>query len=295
MRKAKNKHTKPQQTQSARERAGADAAASEEIRQSDVSAADSSELGTGGRREPKPIPTGASISWDIPGDVPDGARKRRSSQAPVEHPAPGTAPPVSAPDPDPDPVKVTVQEPLQSPPDRPNATDGKPERSYLLLALLALLLVAGLGGVGYGYFAHSTGKTVNNATAGTVGQSGLVSGAPNGADAETGGGAQRHTGQAGMGEVTAAAADSDAVAENDGPKPAPVSEQAAGGSEQQSASAPQVITYVVKKGDTLWDIAKKYLHDPFRYPELAKLSHIREPHWIYPGDVVRIPLPAKDS
>ncbi|MEJ2347234.1 MAG: hypothetical protein P8090_17910, partial [Gammaproteobacteria bacterium] len=155
MRKAKNKHTKPQQTQPAREGAGADAAGSEENRQSDVPATDSSDLGKDGRREPKPIPTGASISWDIPGDVPDGARKRRSSQAPVEHHAPGAAPPVS--EPDPDPVKVTVQEYPQSPPDRPNATDGKPERSYLLLAVLALLLVAGLGGVGYGYFAHSTG------------------------------------------------------------------------------------------------------------------------------------------
>jgi purine-binding chemotaxis protein CheW len=46
--------------------------------------------------------------------------------------------------------------------------------------------------------------------------------------------------------------------------------------------------HIVVRGDTLWDIAKHFLGDPFRYPELAKLSHINDPHWIYPGDVIRI-------
>ena len=53
--------------------------------------------------------------------------------------------------------------------------------------------------------------------------------------------------------------------------------------------------HIVVRGDTLWDIADHYLGDPFRYPELAALSHIKDPHWIYPGDVIRIiqkrPLP----
>lgn len=48
------------------------------------------------------------------------------------------------------------------------------------------------------------------------------------------------------------------------------------------------IIHVVVKGDTLWDIAERYLGNPFRYPELASLSNIRDPDWIYPGDVVRI-------
>lgn len=47
-------------------------------------------------------------------------------------------------------------------------------------------------------------------------------------------------------------------------------------------------THVVVKGDTLWDIAAHYLKNPFRYPELARLSQIKDPHWIYPGDIVRI-------
>lgn len=50
----------------------------------------------------------------------------------------------------------------------------------------------------------------------------------------------------------------------------------------------QIIIHIVVKGDTLWDIAKRYVKDPFRYPELARLSKIRNPDLIYPGDRVRI-------
>jgi len=50
----------------------------------------------------------------------------------------------------------------------------------------------------------------------------------------------------------------------------------------------QVITHVVVKGDTLWDISETYVKDPFRYPELAKLSSIINPDLIYPNDLVRI-------
>ena len=50
----------------------------------------------------------------------------------------------------------------------------------------------------------------------------------------------------------------------------------------------RVITHVVVKGDTLWDIAEEYVKDPFRYPELARLSNIKNPDLIYPYDLVRI-------
>jgi nucleoid-associated protein YgaU len=50
----------------------------------------------------------------------------------------------------------------------------------------------------------------------------------------------------------------------------------------------RIITHVVVKGDTLWDIAETYVKDPFRYPELAELSKIKNPDLIYPYDLVRI-------
>lgn len=50
----------------------------------------------------------------------------------------------------------------------------------------------------------------------------------------------------------------------------------------------QKFIYVVVKGDTLWDIAAKFLGDPFKYKLLSQLSHVRNPDLIYPGDIVTI-------
>lgn len=48
------------------------------------------------------------------------------------------------------------------------------------------------------------------------------------------------------------------------------------------------VIHIVVKGDTLWHIAKRYIYNPYRYPELARLSNIRNPDLIYPGDRVKI-------
>ncbi len=47
--------------------------------------------------------------------------------------------------------------------------------------------------------------------------------------------------------------------------------------------------HVVRRGDTLWDICWYYFNDPWQWPKVwASNAQITNPHWIYPGDLVRL-------
>jgi len=56
-----------------------------------------------------------------------------------------------------------------------------------------------------------------------------------------------------------------------------------------SRAAPAPRVHTVKRGDTLWDLCSKYFKNPWRWPQVwAYNPQIQNPHWIYPGDEIRM-------
>ena len=50
------------------------------------------------------------------------------------------------------------------------------------------------------------------------------------------------------------------------------------------------VLITIEKGDTLWDLCQEHLENPLRWRELSKYNDFSDPHWIYPGEKLRIPL-----
>lgn len=63
---------------------------------------------------------------------------------------------------------------------------------------------------------------------------------------------------------------------------------------RKNISPPVFDIHNVVRGDTLWAIAGTYLHNPFRYPDLARWSNIKNPDLIYPGNEVKYISPEKE-
>lgn len=53
-------------------------------------------------------------------------------------------------------------------------------------------------------------------------------------------------------------------------------------------------SYVVKKGDTLWDISALYLNEPWLWPQLWQMNpQVDNPHLIFPGDTLTLTFDAQ--
>ena len=50
------------------------------------------------------------------------------------------------------------------------------------------------------------------------------------------------------------------------------------------------VTYRIKWGDTLWDIADAYYKNPWRYPRIARYNNIKNPDHIISGTTILIPV-----
>jgi hypothetical protein len=63
-------------------------------------------------------------------------------------------------------------------------------------------------------------------------------------------------------------------------------------SEAQGKISPEAeFYYTVQKGDTLWSISRKFFESPFIWPDLwQKNDQLPNPHWIYPGQKLRLYL-----
>jgi len=66
-------------------------------------------------------------------------------------------------------------------------------------------------------------------------------------------------------------------------------------SEQAQGIAAEVVEteagiyYTIKKGDTLWDLSRKFADSPYLWPDLwSDNSQIANPHRIYPGERIRL-------
>ena len=61
------------------------------------------------------------------------------------------------------------------------------------------------------------------------------------------------------------------------------------GTEMVETDQGPVFYYTIQKGDTLWDLSRKFYDSQWVWPGLWEMNHqIKNPHWIYPGNKIRV-------
>jgi hypothetical protein len=61
-------------------------------------------------------------------------------------------------------------------------------------------------------------------------------------------------------------------------------------------TVPAPDTYTVRPGDTLWDLSGRFLNNPWYWPKIWSYNpEIENPHWIYPGNLLRFYPGAEDA
>ena len=61
------------------------------------------------------------------------------------------------------------------------------------------------------------------------------------------------------------------------------------GDDEQATGGPVPDIHLVQRGDTLWDLCNRYYQNPWAWPKVWSYNpQIANPHWIYPGDQVRL-------
>ncbi len=71
-------------------------------------------------------------------------------------------------------------------------------------------------------------------------------------------------------------------------EPAPIQSPEQSTPAMSSSNSPDFIIHDVKKGDTLWDISKRYTGTGFSYPGLAKENKIPNPDLIFPMQKIQV-------
>ncbi len=99
----------------------------------------------------------------------------------------------------------------------------------------------------------------------------------------------------GGGSPAGAAAPSTTTPIDDGSLSLPALEGTGTAADEGRGAVPPPDTYTVRPGDTLWDLSGRFLNNPWYWPKIWSYNpEIANPHWIYPGNVVKF-YPAADE